>query len=76
VKVIHRGKPPSQHIWQGTCRSCESVVEAAEWELTNIQEDLREGTRFAWQKCIVCDAGDDKHNGYGGLLFYPRKVGI
>lgn len=69
IRVTKRGNPPSERIWKGTCRACQSEGEALENELTNITHDQREGGAFSWEKCPVCGAGP-----YGGMIFYsPRK---
>ena len=65
MKIIHRGVPPSERIWIGTCLSCGTVAEATESELQEkIEHDQRDGS-FAWKKCPVCDAG---------LCFEPKEV--
>lgn len=73
MKIISHGIVPQKRIWRGTCRTCETVAEAEEGELSNITHDQREGGRFAWCRCPVCSAGG--HDGYGGMLFYPMKEG-
>lgn len=72
MKIISRGIPPSERIWSGECYSCKSVIEALESELTQIDLDQREGTRFSWEVCPVCGTGKHGKGNYGGVLFYPR----
>lgn len=72
MKIIKKGIPPHDRQWIGHCKTCDSKAEAKQAELTHIQDDIREGSSFSWEKCPVCGAGDPK-NGYGGMLFYPDK---
>jgi hypothetical protein len=71
MKVIQQGIPKILTKWAGRCRACKSTVEATESELTGITEDVRDGGRFSWEVCPVCNTGP-----YGGLLLYPTKEGI
>lgn len=70
MEIIKRGIPPNERTWTGTCHKCKSEAEAKEAEL-RVQNYQREGGQFAWAKCPVCGAGDSE--GYGGMLFYPKK---
>lgn len=72
MKIISRGIPPSERIWEGECRSCKSVIEALESELTQIEEDQREGSRFSWEVCPVCGTGKYGKINYGGVLFHQK----
>lgn len=69
MKIIHRGTPKSECIWEGTCRNCNSKAEATESELSHIIYDQREGDLFAWEKCPVCGMESGC-----GMLFHPKKV--
>ena len=71
MKITKLGIVKSK-IWIGTCRSCLSEAEANESEMTHISSDQRDGGRFSWEKCPVCEAG--AASGYGGMLFYPRTA--
>ena len=71
MKITHRGIPPSEKVWVGTCRECKSEAEAAESEMTHKTYDQREKGSFSWEVCPVCSAGKG-HAGYGGMIFYPK----
>jgi hypothetical protein len=72
MEITRKGTVPSERTWVGECRSCKSEAIASEGELSNIINDTRENYRFSWEVCPVCYAG--KHDdGYGGMLFYPKK---
>lgn len=70
MRITKIGSIPSNTVWVGQCQYCKSTAEAAESELTNIQRDFRDDGRFSWEKCPVCSC---VANGYGGMLFYPKK---
>lgn len=71
MKIIYKGTPNSERIWEGTCNQCNSKAEATQSELKHITYDEREGGSFSWEKCPACGFGG---SGYGGMLFYPKKV--
>lgn len=59
-------------IWIGRCRVCKSEAEAKQSEMTHVTYDMRDNISFSWEKCPVCEAGEES-SGYGGMLFYPKK---
>lgn len=73
MKIIKRGKPPKERMWEGDCQKCRSVARATEAEMNHITFDQREGGSFSWEVCPVCEAGDI-NSGYGGMLFYPIRM--
>ena len=72
MKVTKMGTKPNDKVWIGRCNSCKSEAEATTSELKHITSDFREGGQFSWEKCPVCEAGSA--TGYGGMIFYPKKI--
>lgn len=64
MKITRRGKPESERVWLGDCRSCGSQATAKQSEMTGITHDQREGGSFSWEKCPVCE---------GRMIFYPKS---
>ena len=52
MKVIVKGTPKKDRVWEGKCRDCESVVEAYMHELKIIHDPCYGTTASA--KCPVC----------------------
>jgi len=52
MEILHRGTPPAERLWEGTCYSCKSVIRAKIHEI-QITHDQREGS-FGSAKCPVC----------------------
>jgi hypothetical protein len=68
MKCIKRGRPPEHRIWHGECHNCNSVFEALEAELTNIENDFslcKENARFARAMCEICKSN---------FVLYPVKA--
>lgn len=72
MKITRRGTIPSQKIWVGVCRKCNSEAEAFQYEMNHITHDDRNGDSFSWETCPVCGAGDHEDS-YGGMLFHPKR---
>ena len=68
--ITKLGIVPGRRKWQGFCRQCFSEAEAEESELTNIELDRKEGTRFSWEVCPVCKGVDESFK-VRGMLFTP-----
>jgi len=62
MRLIKKGVPPKERIWEGTCGACGSIFEASEGEL-KVQHVQRDGA-FATETCSIC---------YSKMWFYPRK---
>lgn len=69
MKITRKGTPGGDRLWIGNCRSCDSVAEAKQSELTRIIYNKRDGP-FCWEQCPVCGASGIGE--YGGMLFYPK----
>lgn len=71
MKCIKRGTLPENRVWSGECNNCNSVFEALEGELKNIQNDHRENMRMAYEECEVCKSHFwlyPKHQPPNGIL--------
>ncbi len=62
MKIIKRGKLPSQKKWRGTCRQCKTIVEALQEELS-VTSDQRDG-EIGTANCPVCKTQ---------MFFYPLE---
>jgi len=63
MKVVRKGKPPKEEIFQGECHTCKSVMEEKRANLTIVVGDQREPGDFAHAVCPVC--GSD-------FIMYPK----
>jgi len=55
IKIIVRGKAPSEKVWKGTCSSCKSVLEWKEADATYKQNATqRDPDPFTQIPCPVC----------------------
>jgi len=73
MKCIKKGKPPEQRLWQGECYHCNSIFEALEGELTNIQSDPRDNTRIGKAVCEVCNKDFVLHPIKASIREYYKK---
>jgi hypothetical protein len=73
MKCIKKGKPPEQRLWQGECYHCNSVFEALEGELSHIENDVRENTRFAKAMCEICKRDFFLHPVKANVRAYYKK---
>lgn len=54
MKIIKKGTPPSDKVYEGTCRSCKTVVEFKQSE-GKVTHDQRDGN-FVSVRCPVCNS--------------------
>lgn len=62
MKIIKKGKPPSEQVYRGTCYYCGCVVECTQAEVKSGGEDPRDGYSYNYVKCPTCgkDLGVEK----------------
>lgn len=62
MRIIKRGTPPTERLWQGRCVTCNSEIEAMEQELNKPEYYQRDNTHLARGTCPVCCMQ---------MIFYP-----
>lgn len=67
MRIITKGSPKIDDLFEGTCHSCKARVEAKRSELNVESGDQRESGEFAWAICPCCKVGP-----FQGVLFYPK----
>lgn len=55
MKILKRGTPPSEVVYDVTCNNCHSEIQFERKEAT-FGQDQREGDSWLEIKCPVCDA--------------------
>lgn len=63
MKIIRRGIPKKEVVWEGTCTDCNSVIEAKRSEVA-MEYDPVGRDDFGRANCPVCGHG---------MVFYPKK---
>jgi hypothetical protein len=53
MKIIRKGKLPSEDMFEGECYNCHSILQEKRGEL-KVQYDQRDNDSFAHAKCPVC----------------------
>lgn len=55
MEILHRGQPPAERFWVGTCPYCRSVVRAQGREVA-VSFCQKDG-EWAEARCPVCEKG-------------------